>query len=91
MTNNQTVSWTEPSDFSSISDIADGINHAVPSHKELQTSMTRLTNNGLVIKKGNKYSLTSKGKLDFEDASKETATLLKIWKNLEDKIKKYGT
>jgi hypothetical protein len=60
MTNEQTISWiflsialasqTEPTDFSGISSVADGINHAVPTQKELQTSIAWLTTNGLVEK-----------------------------------------
>jgi len=58
MTDSQTIAWiflaialasqTEPADFDSISTIADGINHAVPTLKELQTSLIWLINNGLV-------------------------------------------
>ena len=81
MTDTQTISWiflstaiasqTEPADVASISNIADGINHAVPTHKELQTSLTWLIQSGLVVKMGNKYSLTEKGKLDYAEASKK--------------------
>jgi predicted transcriptional regulator len=101
MTENQTTSWislataiasqTEPADFNSISNIADGINHAVPTHKELQTSLAWLMNIGLVIKNGSKYSLTDKGKLDYELASQQTRTLFKIWDNLEATLKEYRT
>jgi predicted transcriptional regulator len=101
MTDDQTTSWiflataiasqTGPTDFDSISNIADGINHAIPTHKELQTSLTWLTNNELVIKNGNKYSLTEKGKIDYDMASQQTSTLLKIWDNLEADLKKYRT
>lgn len=99
MTDNQTTAWiflatamasqTEPTDFNSISSIADGINHAVPTHKELQTSLTWLTNNGLVTKIGNKYCLTEKGKMDYETASQQTLTLSKVWDNVEAVLKKY--
>ena len=77
------ASQIEPADFAGISSIADGINHAVPSHKELQTSISWLTNNGLIIKQGKKYQLTDKGKLEYESASKKTNLLLEIWKNIE--------
>lgn len=99
MTDNQTISWiflatamasqNEPADFNSISNSADGINHAVPTHKELQSSLTWLTVNGLVIKTGNKYSLTTKGKMDFDSASKQTSSLLKVWDNVETVLMKY--
>jgi hypothetical protein len=101
MTDHQTISWiflatamasqNEPADFNSISNMADGINHAVPTHKELQTSLTWLTSNGLVMKIGNKYCLTEKGKMDYETASKQTSTLLKVLDNTETVLKRYGT
>ena len=99
MTENQTTSWIflataiasqkESADFISISNIADGINHAIPTHKELQSSLTWLTSTGLVTKTGNKYSLTEKGKMDYDIASHQTSTLLKVWDNLETVLKKY--
>lgn len=99
MTNEQTTSWIflstayasqgGPADFNSISNIADGINHAIPTHKELQTSLSWLAKNGLVIKVGNKYSLTEKGKFEYEESSKNTATVLKIWNNVETVLNKY--
>ena len=49
----QTISWIflstvlasqkEPADYSSISSIADGINHSVPTDKEMQSSLSWLT------------------------------------------------
>lgn len=99
MTETQTTSWiflataiaskSGPADFASISSIADGINHAVPTHKELQTAMTWLTTRDLISKNGNKYSLTDKGKLEYEESSKKTSTLLKIWDNLEKALSKH--
>ena len=80
----------EPADFNGISMIADGINHAIPTHKEIQTSISWLSEKGLVSKVGNKYTLTSKGKDDFKIASKGTNTLLKIWDNMEQKIINYA-
>jgi hypothetical protein len=93
MTDTQTISWiflataiatnTKPTDIGGISSVADGINHAVPTQKELQTSISWLTTQGLIIKQGKNYELTSKGKLEYETASKNTQTLMKIWKNIE--------
>jgi len=99
MTENQIISWiflatavasqSEPADFNSISTIADGINHAVPSHKELQSSLKWLISTGLVTKTGSKYILTEKGKKDYELASLQTSTFLKVWENVESVFKKY--
>lgn len=96
----RTISWiylalsmaseTEPTDFNGISMIADGINHAVPTHKEMQTSISWLSEKGLVSKLGKKYTLSSTGRNDYKAASTGTNTLLKIWDNMEQKIKNYA-
>lgn len=100
MTEQQTISWiflatalasqTGPADFNSISTIADGINHAVPTQKELQMSLTWLTNRGLVAKIGSKYSLTAKGKSDYNQVSGKSTAFSTIWKKLEGSLKKYN-
>jgi hypothetical protein len=97
MTQEKTFSWiflstalatqTEPADTRGISMIADGINHAVPTEKELQSAFSWLISKGFVTKQGKKYSLTPEGKLEYEFASKETKELFKTWENLENKIK----
>lgn len=84
------ASETEPADFNDISMIADGINHAVPTQKELQTSTSWLMSKGLINKVGKKYTLTKKGKEDYATAQVETKTLLRMWDNLEKKIKNYA-
>jgi predicted transcriptional regulator len=99
MTEEQIVSWiflaialatsTEPSDINGISMVADGINHAVPTQKELQISIAWLTNKGLILKNGKRYELTNKGKLEYEAVSKNSDKLLAIWKNLETKLGNY--
>ena len=95
----RTISWiylaismaskNELADFNSISMLADGINHAIPTQKEIETSISWLTHKGLVTKVGNKYKLTSKGKEDFQIASKETNNLFGIWNKLEQTIINY--
>ena len=96
MTNEQTISWIflsialasqkEPADFNAISSIADGINHAVPTQKELQTSIGWLTSEGLIEKREKKYVLTVTGSQQFENASKDSNVLMTIWGKLENKI-----
>ena len=100
MTHEETVAWiflstalatrTEPTNMSGISMVADGINHAVPTQKEFQTSFSWLTKNGLVEKKSKKYSLTADGKTEFDKASQNTENLLEIWQKLEKEIKNYA-
>lgn len=84
------ASETEPTDFNGISLIADGINHAIPTHKEIQLSISWLFDKGLVTKYGKKYTLTPEGKGEYKNATETTNTLLKIWKNLEEKLKTYA-
>lgn len=55
----------------------------------MQSSLSWLKRHGLLIKIGRKYSLTKKGKFEYELSSKSTSTVLKIWENLETQIKKY--
>ena len=92
MTEIETISWIllatalasqkEPSDINSISMIADGINHSIPTEKELRMSLTWLINKGLILKQGKKYRLTEKGMALYELVSNNTATIMKIWENL---------
>ena len=99
MTNIQTISWiflatalatkAKPTNLNGISSVADGINHTVPSQKELQTSISWLTTHGLIIKQGRNYELTSKGKLEYEKGSINTKNLLKICKNIELNFNSY--
>ena len=84
------ASETAPTDFNGISMIADGINHSIPTHKEMQTSIAWLSVKGLVAKQGKKYTLTLKGKSEYKIATEKTNILLKIWDNLEVKIKTYS-
>ena len=99
MTDPETISWiflataiateTESTSINGISAIADGINHAVPSHKEMQTSLDWLMIHGLIIKNGKNYSLSVRGKFEFDTASKNTEHVSDIWKILEVKFSDY--
>lgn len=97
MNENTTISWIflatalaseqDPASFESISQIADGINHAVPTDKELQKSLTWLTNSGTVEKTGKKYKLTSTGTEAIDKAkSRTTNAVLNIWDELTKEI-----
>ena len=97
MRNTETISWIflslaiasqdSPADFSSVSQIADGINHSIPNEKEIQLSIAWLKNNELIMKTGKKYHLTETGKELFFKTQNETTILLEMWKSLENKIK----
>ena len=94
MTTSQTISWIffatvlasllEPSNYRGISSIADGLNHAVPTHKELQTSLSWLVKHDFVEKTGTKYSVTQKGIGVYKNAKADTENRFVIWKKLEE-------
>ena len=100
MTPEQTHSWiflsialgsqTNPINFEEISMIADGINHAIPTHNEMQSSIKWLIGKALIRKHGSKYDLTILGKSILDIASAKNRTTMKIWKDLEKEIKNYA-
>ena len=99
MDENNTISWIllatalaselQPANFKSISQIADGINHAVPTNKEIQTSLRWLIMNKMVEKTGENYRLTSIGTKVIEIAKSRTNNIiLNIWDELTMEINK---
>lgn len=94
----QTYSWIfyavalasqqEPADYAGIESVADGINHAVPTQREMQASLSWIVSHNLVEKAGKRYLLTDSGKKLLGDASAGTA--MKVWKNLESKFSHLG-
>lgn len=79
-----------PADLKGISMIADGINHAIPTHREMQTSLGWLIDKGFVTIQEKKYNLTLKGRREYETASEKTNTLFKILENLKLSLKTYA-
>lgn len=70
-----------------IAEIADGINHSLPTDQEIQTSLDRLLELGLIIESGENYAVTSKGKQQYELSDKNSGSLFAIWEKLENQIK----
>ncbi len=95
--NAETISWillaisiasqSSPTTFEGIMQIADGINHSVPTQKEMQTSISWLIANDLILKEGKKYSLSENGKILNNNAEKQNRVLMKMWKHLESELK----
>lgn len=73
------ASQNQPASFAAISQVADGINHAVPTHKEMQSSIKWLVACGLVRKQGPGYLLTEKGSSVMASARAENNTTSKVW------------
>lgn len=67
MTSAQTYTWIflplseQPASLREVKEVADAINHAVPTHEELSDSITWLTAQGLVQKRGGRYLYTHQG------------------------------
>jgi hypothetical protein len=56
------ASQKEPAKLDAIIGTADGINHAIPTQKELRRCLGRLQARGLILKEGKSYSVTDAGK-----------------------------
>jgi len=69
-----------------ISRVADGINHAVPTHRELQFSFKALLERGLLSKTGARYSLTGEGRRLLEGARAQSDTVLGVWEALSGEL-----
>ncbi len=94
MSNEEVYSWIflaigiasseSPVKFNEIIGIADGINHAVPTHKELQKSYGWLLKHKLIQKEGKKYSLTAEGQMLLKKASEMSDSLSQMRNYLKE-------
>jgi hypothetical protein len=62
-----------------ISSVADGINHAVPTPRELQEGLRWLTRSGLVVKQGRQVRLTASGAELLARVSTTSETIIDTW------------
>jgi hypothetical protein len=62
--------------------IADGINHAVPTGKELNDAFKKLKAAGLIEKKGKAFFVTPEGKRLIDHARKGSKTIIGVWREL---------
>ena len=66
--------------------VADGINHAIPTHKELQNAFGWLSKQGLITKEGKKYQLTEKGLALHKEASAKSNRIFGVWDYLKERF-----
>lgn len=100
MTLAQTYSWIfyaaglasndAPAKVSAIEQVADGINHAVPTQKELQRSLSWCVAEDLLLKDGKSYLLSQSGKRLLKASSENVGTTLGVWKNIEQYFSEIG-
>jgi hypothetical protein len=85
MTESQTFAWIllsvpeSPGTLQDIIAMADGINHAIPSHRELQTSLGWLQARGLVRKEGRRFCTTDAGSQLLARFRTQSRTMMKTW------------
>jgi hypothetical protein len=90
MTDAQTHAWLflsvpqEPAPLQNVIAVADGINHAIPTDRELQVSMGWLQAQGLVRKDGGMYSLTPPGIALRAECS--ATTMMKTWQTVTARL-----
>ena len=80
------ASGKESADFRSISELADGINHAAPTHKEIQSSLSWLSEKGFVVKSERKYLITAIGKSVLSSAHTGATTTSQVLAQLTQTI-----
>jgi len=76
------ASQAAPADVKSISGMADGINHDIPTEQEMQLAFEWLLSKKLILKKGEKYALSKAGERIVLAAQEKTSVVMKIWKNI---------
>jgi hypothetical protein len=79
-----------PTDLEGISSVADGINHAIPTQKELSSSLTWQINQQLLAKNGKKYQLSERGTEMFDKLSGKDDSIMITWDRIVKEIKKYA-
>ena len=66
---------------------ADAINHAVPLENELESSIQFLTSHGMLLKQGNSFHITERGRSILESAHHGAANIFEVWRALEAQIR----
>src|SRR6266852_807282 len=92
MTDAQTFSWIllsvseQGSTRRQISEMADAINHAVPTHEELETSLDWLRGRDLVREDGGRFALTSAGATLLARLRSPTRPIMQTWDEVEHEL-----
>jgi hypothetical protein len=100
MTLAQTYSWifyaaglasqASPTTFARVEGVADGINHVIPTRKEMQESISWAVSQGLVVKEGNTLKVTKEGLALLTDASAASNKTSEVWEYLEKRFAELG-
>jgi len=100
MTEAQTYSWIfyaasliaqkEPVKIREIESVADGINHAVPTQKEISSSIRWLQSKDLLTKERKKIILTQEGADLASKLTKAHRTTMKAWDSITSELQRMG-
>ena len=96
MTERQTFAWillpvpNNPGTLQDIIAMADGINHAIPSHQELTTSLGWLQARGLVRKHGRRFCTTDAGSQLLARLRSPGRTMMKTWDKVSQELESLG-
>jgi hypothetical protein len=100
MTEAQTYSWIfysasavaqeEAVKIREIESVADGINHAIPTQKELSNSIKWLQSKCLISKQGKKVILTDEGRSFASEITGKPGSTLKTWNRITSAFQKLG-
>jgi hypothetical protein len=100
MTEAQTYSWifyalaavrnNEGASVRDIEAVADGINHAVPTQKELASSLSWTESQGLVVKTGKKIFLTDRGREFADRFFERPGSAMKTWDRIASVVAEMG-
>ena len=92
MTDAETFSWIllsihgHGSTRRQISEMADAINHAIPTDSEMETSLRWLQKRGLVREDGSRFVLTDTGAALIARFSSATHPIMQTWHAVSDAI-----
>jgi hypothetical protein len=96
MTDSQTYAWillSVPESGGRLQDLiamADGINHAIPTHHELQRSLGWLKSRGFVLKQGRTFLLTERGADLLARARSTNQTMMQTWDRVTAELTSLG-
>jgi predicted transcriptional regulator len=92
MTDAETFSWIllsvdeRGSTRRQISELADGINHAVPTHREMETSLRWLLQRGLIREDDSGFALTDAGRALIARFRSPTRPIMQTWEAVSEAV-----
>lgn len=80
----------EPADHKAIESLADAINHAIPTQKEMRLSLLWLESQGLIQTENKRFQLSATGNKLLNEASASKKTITGVWKLIQQRFSEMG-